>query len=145
MKRTAITIAAAGAALAFGALPAQAAPSGETLPLDCGSDGTYRAFVNGNGEFTPARDTGSTMVVIPVSFQDFHFVATAADGTVLVDDTDASVTSKGGGNPAARSPRRQVSCEFSSSFTLVEADEGFPAGTTLSFSGHVTGYLTPAR
>lgn len=145
MKRTAITLAAAGAAFGFGALPAQAASSGETLAVDCGADGSYSVLVNGNGEFTPARDTRSTKVLVPVSFQDFHFVATAADGTVLVDQTDASVTSKGGGNPAARSPRRQVHCEFGSSFTLVEPDEGFPAGTTLTFSGHVTGYLTPAR
>lgn len=145
MYRLATTIAATGAALALGSLPAQAAPAGEVLPLDCGADGTYSVFVNGNGEFTPARDTRSTMVVVPVSFQGFHFVATAADGTVLVDDTDASVTSKGGGNPAARSPRRQVTCTFSQSFTLTEADDEFPAGTTLDISGQVTGYLTPAK
>lgn len=126
-------------------VPSYGAPAGDLVPLDCGSAGSFSAYVNGNGAFTPARDAGSTRVVVPTSFQDFRFLATAPDGTVLIDETDPSVESKGGGNPASRSPREKVTCTFASSEVLEEPEEGLPAGTTLEFSGRVTGYLTPAK
>lgn len=144
MKRLTAVLSTSAAMIAVSTVPSFAAEK-QVLPLDCGADGSFSVTVNGNGEFTPANDTGSTRVVVPISFQDFHFMATAPDGTVLVDETDPSVTAKGKGNPAAHSPRRQVTCTFSESIVLEEADDGFEPGTRLDISGAVTGYLTRAN
>lgn len=142
------TLAASVAALATVGVtgiagPAAAAPEKEVIPLDCGADGTYLVTVNGNGSFTPANDTGSTTMVVPIAFQNEHFVATAPDGTVLVDETNPDREVKG--RVESHSPRRQVQCTFALSFVLDEAEDGFPVGTTLSITGEVIGYLTPAR
>jgi len=145
MKKALAVLATSAALVTMGALPSYGSAEKEVLPVDCGSDGSYLVVVSGNGEFTPARDTGSTHVLIPIAFSGFEFTATAPDGTVLASESDDSVELKGKGNPAARSPRHQVNCTFGSTVVLEEPEDGFPAGTTLSFSGHVTGYITPGK
>jgi hypothetical protein len=136
---SAATIATIGLTVA----PSTAAQEKETVPLDCGSDGTYMVTVNGNGDFTPGRDTASTTVVVPIAFENERFVATAPDGTVLADDTNPDREVKG--QVESHNPRQQVHCTFALTFVLDQPEEGFPAGTTLSITGDVIGYLTPAR
>ena len=139
-------LAATAAALATAGItagPAAAAPQKEVIPLDCGADGSYQVAVNGNGDFTPGNDTGSTTVVVPIAFENQRFVATAPDGTVLADETDPGRMAKG--SVADRNPRTQVHCTFTLTFVLEQAEDGFPAGTSLSITGDVIGYLTPAH
>lgn len=137
--------AAAALAVALGltAAPARAAAEKETVPLDCGSAGTFEIVVGGNGEFTPGRDSSSTAVIVPISFQNERFVVTGPDGNVLVDETEPDRLAKG--SVADRSPRQQVDCSFSATFVLDAEEDGLPAGSTISFYGEVTGYLTPSR
>jgi hypothetical protein len=142
--KSALAVSAATiATIGLAAAPSVAAPEKEAIPLDCGSDGTYLVTVNGNGDFTPANDTASTTVAVPIAFENERFVATAPDGTVLVDETNPDREVKG--QVESHSPRQQVHCTFALTFVLDQADEGFPAGTTLSITGDVIGYLTPAR
>lgn len=144
MRALAAGVAAlATAGIAGIAGPAAAAPEKELIPLDCGADGSYTIAVNGNGEFTPGNAAGSTTMAIPIAFQNEHFVATAPDGTVLADETNPDREVKG--QVESHSPRRQVQCTFALTFVLDQAEDGFPAGTTLSITGEVIGYLTPAR
>lgn len=144
MQRTKLaTVAALATALGLTAGPALAAAEQETIPLDCGSAGTFDIAVSGSGEFTPGRDTGSTRVIVPISFQNERFVVTGPDGTVLVDESEPERLAKG--SVGDRSPRRQVDCSYSASFVLDAEEDGIPAGSTIAIYGEVTGYLTPAR
>lgn len=138
---TTTTVLVAG--LGLMAAPAPAAPERETIPLDCGSAGSFDITVNGNGDFTPGRDANGTTVIVPISFQNERFLVTAPDGTVLVDETETERLAKG--SVPDRSPRQQVDCSFSASFVLDAEEDGIPAGSTIAFYGEVTGYLTPSR
>jgi hypothetical protein len=121
---------------------AAAAPVQETVPLVCDNGDTFDVAVNGNGEFTPGRIVGDTAVLVPTSFGEFHFTAVLPDGTVAFDETEPGTT-KGGGNVEARSPLGLVTCSFEESETLTEDDpeSGLPAGTVLTFSSTVTGFI----
>lgn len=143
--RTTLSLVCTTAALVVGGATAATAapPERETIPLVCDNGMSYDVEVNGNGSFTPGRIVGSTGVLIPTAFGDFAFRAVLPDGTV-VEDSDPSVEAKGGGN-VARSPRPTVTCTFSATETLTEDEEGFPAGTVVTFSGSVTGFLTGGR
>ena len=145
--RRAITLTCTTAAFVVGGAAAAAAapPVREVVPLDCGDGQVFSVEVNGNGAFTPGRIVGSTGVLIPTGFE-FDFAATSPSGVTLYEDTE--VLAKGGGS-AGRQPT--VSCSFSApGETLTEAVEiepgiVLPAGTTLTFSGTVTGFITGRR
>ena len=139
--RRAITVTCATAALVVGGGTAAsaAAPDQQLIPLVC--DGTtYDVLVNGNGEFTPARLLDSTGVLVPTAFGEATFTAVLPDGTVVTDTAPPSA--KGGGNVVAHNPRPTVTCTFSVTMTLAEAEEGLPAGTVVTFAGEVTVFVT---
>ena len=80
---------AAGLALAVAAVPAGADPTKQgTFELACSDGQTYTVAGNGNGDFTPVHDTDSNTVFIPLSFGEFNFTITDAQGNVI--DTAAS-------------------------------------------------------
>ena len=145
MKRL-VAVAFSAALLAAIPSAANAVPKGgDTFELDCDNGQTYQvATNNGNGDWTPGFILGSQQRIIPTSFGDFHFLATAPDGTVLFDETEPG-NAKGGGHVKVNRP--SVNCSFEQSEVLTEADpeSGLPAGTTLTFGGSVTGFLTGHR
>jgi hypothetical protein len=145
MKRL---LAVACSAALFAAIPsaANAVPKGgDTFDLICDNGQTYQvATNNGNGDWTPGFILGSQQRIILSSFGEFHFTATAPDGTVLFDETEPG-NAKGGGHVNVNRP--SVTCTFELSEVLAEADpeRGLPAGTTVTFGGSVTGFLTGHR
>lgn len=147
MRKAILALALAAALISVGTAPALAAqPERETFELECSNGETFEVVVNGNGEFTPGRLVGSTRVLIPTAFDDFSFQAVLPNGTVTGGAEPGSA--KGGGNAAKGNPRPRLTCTFGDSFTVTaeDADEfGFPAGTVITFSGEVTGFLTGRR
>ena len=145
MKRL---LAMASSAALLVAIPsaANAVPKGgDTFDLVCTNGQTYQvATNNGNGDWTPGFILGSQQRIIPTSFGDFHITATAPDGTVLVDETEPGFA-KGGGHVNVN--RSSVTCTFEQSQVLTEPDPetGAPAGSTVTFGGSVTGFLTGHR
>ncbi|MFZ5869607.1 MAG: hypothetical protein ACOYXW_03610 [Actinomycetota bacterium] len=143
MRRKTVIAVLAGALVLSGASAATAAPpEREVIPLVCDNGETLDVVVNGMGEFTPGRVVGSNQVLVPISFGDFTFTAVPPGGGPVTDTFPGS--SKGGGNVEARNPRETITCTFEETFTLEEDDPelGLPAGTVVTFSGSVTGYLT---
>ena len=135
---TVLATAAAAAVVPLTAAGAAAAPAGDLIELVCGG-ATYTVLVNGNGEFTPARDTGSTKVFVPTSFHDNSYVITDASGAVVDQGTDDSVALKGS---SQRSRATSMTCSYSVSEVFEDPELGELTGT---FSGMVTGFSTPAR
>lgn len=141
-------LAAAGAAgaLALGmtALPASADPpadvSGETLTLDCGNAGTYEVVTApGEGQWTPAFDTKSNKVFIPVAFGPASGSVTVVEtGEVIDSFSDDSTVTKGG----QRRGQPTVDCTYSTSFT--ESDEEL-GELFIEFSGEVTVFIPGRR
>jgi hypothetical protein len=140
--RRAITLAGATAALVVGgaATATAAPPEQEAIPLVCDDGNTYEVVVNGNGAFTPGRLVGSTGVLVPTAFGETTFRAELPDGEVIEETEPASA--KGGGNVSAHNPRETVTCTFELTDTLEEEEDGLPAGTVVTISGEVTGFLT---
>jgi hypothetical protein len=125
---------AAGAAIAGIAAPsAFAASEKDTIPLECDNGNSYVVVVNGNGDWTPARDTASTSVLVPLSFGDFTGTITYPDGTVEPLPPEPG-GAKGKGN-AGKHATDLVTCTFS--FSGVEDGVLFEGG------GTVTGFITP--
>src|SRR5690348_3029838 len=85
------TLSAAGVAA-----PAGAAPEQEVIPIACNDGQTYDVVVNGNGEFTPARDLDTTRVLVPHAFGPFHGEVRNAAGQV-VETFDEPGVVKGSG------------------------------------------------
>jgi hypothetical protein len=138
---------AAGCGVALAVLTgaaAHAAPKGgETFELACDNGETYSIVTNRGTDFTPGFLVDATAkLIVPTSFGDFHFTAVAPDGEVLVDETEPG-PSKGNGKGNGGGNHTSVTCTFGESEVLTEDDpeSGFPAGTTLTFSGEVTGFL----
>ena len=145
MGRTMKRLLAAGCGVTLVVLTstaAHAAPkNGESFELACDNGETYSIVTNRGSDFTPGFLVGATAkLIVPTSFGDFHFTAVAPDGEVLVDETEPG-PSKGTGNGGGNHP--SVTCTFGESEVLAEDDpeSGFPAGTTLTFGGEVTGFL----
>jgi hypothetical protein len=141
VMRKAIIAAALAAALITGGAQAASAqqPEQEVFTLDCDGQ-TLEVAVSGQGLFTPGRVTGTTQVLVPITF-DISFRAVLPDGEVI---EESFLDEKGGGAVAARNPRPTVTCTFEESFVLEEDDPeiGLPAGTEVTFGGEVTGFLT---
>ena len=140
--RRAITLAGATAALVVGsaATATAAPPEQEAIPLECSDGNTYEVVVNGNGAFTPGRLVGSTGVLVPTAFGETTFRAELPDGEVIEETEPASA--KGGGNVTAHNPQETVTCTFSVTEELEADEDGLPAGTVITISGEVTGFLT---
>lgn len=149
--RRAITVTSAATAIVLaGATAATAAPPDEreVIPLVCDNGQTYFVEVNGNGAFSPGRDVGSTRVLVPISFGPFEFgvdIPPLGDPETFVDETREV---KGSGKAGAQ--RDIISCTFTESELLTEEtvlEDGsvVPAGTVLTFSGTVTGFVTGRR
>ncbi len=125
-------LAAGGLIAALAATPAGADPKkGDTFGLECDNGQSYVIAVNGNGDFTPGHLFDSTAVIVPLSFN--------VSGTV----TDAGGTtsfnfSKSKGQPTT-SADDIVTCTFGGSGS---EDAG---ATTFTFSGTVTGFITPRK
>ena len=125
-------IAAAGVIAGIAAAPAFGAPQQELIPLECDNGNSYVVAVNGNGDFTPARDTESTSVFVPLSFGDFTSTVTFPDGTSITETEPGGA--KGKGNPG-KNADNLVTCTFSF--------EGTEDGVHFEGSGSVTGFITP--
>ena len=142
MRRIAVVVAAT-AALALGAPTAFAAPPAEPEPLElnCDDGETYVVVVNpGHGAFTPAEVVGTNQWFIPISFDDFHFTATSPEGEILAEGSEPDERPKG--SVGAHSPRPALTCTADQTFVLEEPDFGLPAGTTITESFVLTGFLT---
>ena len=126
-------VAAATAMAALAAAPAFGAPARETIPLECDNGNSYVVEVNGDGEFTPARDTASNSVFVPLSFGEFTGTITYPDGTVENLPPEPGIA-KGKGN-AGKNATNLVTCTFSFS--------GEEDGVLFEGGGSVTGFITP--
>ena len=140
--RRAMTLTCATAALVVGgATTASAAPpERDAIPLVCDNGETYEVVVNGNGAFTPGNIVDSTGVLVPTAFGEVTFTAVLPDGEVV--EMTSPPTAKGGGAVARHNPQPTVTCTFEVHQTLAEEDDGLPAGTEITISGEVTGFLT---
>src|SRR3954468_9724141 len=78
------------AGLAVG-IAGPAGAGGFVLPLTCNGT-TYMVVSNGNGDFTPARDTNSNLVFHPTSFGAFTGTFTPSDGSEPQVETDPPMT-----------------------------------------------------
>jgi len=127
-------LAAGGLIAALAATPAGADPKkGDTFGLACDNGQSYVIAVNGNGDFTPGHLVDSTAVIVPLSF-DVSGTVRDAGGTVL-DNFNFS-KSKGQRTTGADDI---VICTFGGSGS---EDNGV---TTFTFSGTVTGFITPRK
>jgi hypothetical protein len=100
------------------------------VTLNCGG-GAISAVVNGNGEFTPAHDTGSTGVFIPLQFGPQTVVFTDPAGNTTIDNFPASPP-KGSAAPPGRII---LDCTF-------HVDVTGPDGGHLVVDGQVTGFFS---
>jgi hypothetical protein len=125
----AVAIAVCVATAAAGAAKADPVNHGLPVTLTCGST-VLDTVTNGNGEFTPAHDTNSTRVFIPVQFGPVTDVFTDADG-ITTTTTEPLQPPKGSANPANRTI---LDCTF-------HADVHGPNGEHLVVDGGVKGYF----
>lgn len=124
-----------GVPLAFTGPVANADPKhGDTFDLTCGST-TYHVVVNGNGEWTPAHDLRSNKVFIPHAFGTFYGVIRNPAGEV-VDSFSEPGSVQGSGKQ-----KNGVSCVYSFVEVSDGSDPEFPAGSTFTGSGSVTGQI----
>lgn len=131
-----LTVGLSASALPFLAGPVSAAPEQETIPLTCADGQSFDVVVNGNGEFTPARDLDTTRVLVPHAFGPFHGEVRDAQG-VLVDSFDEDGVVKGSGKQ-----KTDITCTFTFHEVSDGSDPEFPAGYTFHGSGTVIGKLT---
>ena len=96
------------------------------IPASCDNGKSYQVAVNGNGEFTPAHDLGSTSVFVPQAF-DLTFEFTPTDGSPE-SETDTSAKHNVHGD--------LTTC-------TIDFTQTFPDGSFHLF-GTVTGFFTPA-
>lgn len=115
-----------------------AAPERETFALVCGGT-TYTVVVNGQGEFTPARDIASTKVFVPHVFGPFTGVLRDASGAVVEQFTDPGATQGSGKQP------RDITCTFTFTFTSTGGPDEPPAGYTFTGTGTVSGQVSGRR
>lgn len=141
MRTTALTATLSAALLLAGAASASAAPPDtELITIHCDNGQDYDLLTNGNGAFTPGNIVGSTGMIVPVWFGDNMFTVVTPDGQVT--EMPGEDEAKGGGNVMDHMKKDLLSCTFSQTFTLEQDEEGFPAGSVVTFSGAVMGFLT---
>ena len=128
-----LVLAPAGVASADPAVP------GDVATLDCDDGETYDIVVNGNGEFTPAHDLGSTSTFVATSFGSTTGTLTTAAGAV-VDSFSDPPSQKGG--QAGKERATSTTCDFVLVATIPDETLG---PLTLTVQGTVTGFRTPLR
>ena len=129
-KLTALAGSTALAAAAFAAPPALADPAEPPFDLSCEDGSSYVLTGNrGQGRYTPAFDTASTRVFVPVAFGDAHFVVYNSEGVVIFEGTDPGAPRAGN-----RTGQGTLECEYSSEFEDVDPELGAIYGT---YSGTV--------
>lgn len=138
--RTLLTTATAVGLLLAGAGTATADPKGEPFDLVCDNGQAYSVTTSGRGMFTPAHDARSTTTLVPIWFGNDMATVQPPDGDAEIVPFPGEVA-KGGGNVAAHSPRQQVSCTYSFSFVLEVEEMGYPAGSQVTITGDVVGYV----
>ena len=111
---------------------------GEPFSLTCGQT-TYSVVVNGNGEWTPAQDTGSNRVFVPHQFGTFHGEVRDAQGN-LVDSFDEPGSVQGKGKQP-----RDITCTFVFHEVSDGSDPEFPEGYTFHGTGTVIGQVSGRR
>lgn len=142
MKALKIAAVALAAPILVGALaaPALADPvnTKESLALNvvCDNGATSMVVSNGNGNWTPAHDLGSTATLIPLAFGEQTFTVTDQSGSV-VDQETTPASAKGMSASTERATRTM--CSFSGGATDPES------GYSFSISGTVEAFVTPVR
>lgn len=132
---------------------AAADPSGEPFQLVCGDQEISIVTTRGMGGFTPAFDTASNKVFVPVSFGAFsgeiYQIDDDGNETLVAEFEDTATAVKGSGKQ-----RRTTACTytFGDTFTVSEEEaaagdpadpEYLPAGTyRFEGSGSVVGQIT---
>lgn len=132
---------ALGMATALAGATAGADPKTPTIPVVCDNGQSYEVVVNGNGQFTPAHDTSSTAVFIPVSFGTFTGSIRNTQGQVVDIFTEPG-SEKG---QASKGLKDALSCTYTISEVSDGSDPGFPAGYTFSGTGSVVGKIVPGQ
>jgi hypothetical protein len=127
----AVTLALAGIAVAAAAADPSGAKNSAPVTIVCGNT-TYHAVANGNGAWTPAHDTNSNKVLIPVAFGPETDVFTPIGGPPQTMISPAR--SKGSASPNGQP---QIDCSYMVGPITV------PGVGTFSASGTVTGFVTP--
>ena len=118
----------AGAATVAFANPASADPQkGDPLELTCGED-FYEAVVFSNGQWSPALDTDSNVVLHPVAFEN---VVVSAGGVVVEEPPD--IAKKG-----QRRGVDVVECAFEQEFDVATPD----GPLTIVVTGTVFGFTS---
>jgi hypothetical protein len=135
VKRSlAVALLAAGAAALVPAGVAAADPVGDTFPIACDNGITYTAVGSpGHGAFTPAFDTASNTVLVPVVFGE-------VTGTLSKDGSIIDTFTSEGGVKGSGKQRDLVNCTytFSDTFTLTEEEAtaaDLPGAGTYTFAG----------
>ncbi|MEN3272250.1 MAG: hypothetical protein V7636_1011 [Actinomycetota bacterium] len=123
-RATAVLI---GGTALLAATAGPAAAGGDHVALTCGQT-SYDVIVNGNGDWTPARDADSTLVFHPSAFGEFNGTFTPSDGSAAQQETEPPFERKNvpnNGHPTE-------SCTYTVNFS----DEN----GTFTGSGSVTGW-----
>lgn len=102
------------------------------VTLDCDNGESYDVVVTGNGEFTPARDQNSTLVLIPVAFGDFTGTLFDDEGNEVDSFTEEGTTAKGSGKQ-----KRDAVCTFEFTEVSDGSDPEFPEDFVFVGSGSV--------
>ena len=114
--RTITALAGAAVLITAGltASPAMADPSGgPLLEVDCGDAGSFTLTTNaGRGNYTPAFDTASNRVFVPVSFGETTFAVYDENDNLLEGGADPATTRLGN-----RTGQGAMECAFSTEFT----------------------------
>jgi hypothetical protein len=137
LVRVLISTGAAAGLVTAGASTASADPTGQTATIVCDNGVTYTAVVFSSGAWSPALDTASNSVLIPVSFGVATFVVRDADGNVIDSGSDPA----GAKGHAAPPLSTRTSCTYTITRTVTDPELG---QLTVVESGPVTGFVTPA-
>lgn len=133
-RRCAVVAAGIGVLVATSLPMAGSAAAKEGFPvtLVCNNGETYDVVVvPGNGEFTPAKDQDSGLVLIPVAFGPFTGTVRDPDGNI-VETFDEPGSRKGSGKQ-----KFDATCSFGFSEVSDGSDPEFPAGFSFEGSGTV--------
>src|SRR4051794_29757258 len=123
-----------GAVGVFGFLVAGAGPAaagGEPIDLTCDNT-SYNVVANGNGDWTPARDSDSTLVFHPTAFGEVHGTFTPSDGGEPQEENDppfARSHTPSNGRPTPASSYHLSFTDENGTFTGGGTVSGWTSGT----------------
>lgn len=127
-KLLAIATTAGLMAVGLTAAPASADPFGpdDAFPLTCGNEKYDVVVAPGSGNWTPAFDTGSNRMFVPVSFGVSTFVI-RDESDKVIDEGSEPGEAKQGARVGVQS--RIMTCTYEDSFTFDDPDLGTLTGT----------------